>query len=115
MMRWYRPEFQNVVRDLSRDMLGAALAHVKSMHHTMKYYVGMPEHGLVLKQMSEWDGNPSGRLDSDYAKDTDTGRSMISNPHVQQHAEERDVAGDGRGISSCNTMQARHTVLRACH
>jgi hypothetical protein len=52
------------------------------MHQTMKYCVGSPERGLLLKPIGEWDGNPSyefvitGRLDSDYAEDTDTRRSV---------------------------------------
>jgi hypothetical protein len=81
MMRWSRPEILNAVRELSRYMPGASLAYVKAMHRTMKYCVGSPECGLLLKPIGEWDGNPSyefvitGRSDSDYAKDTDTRRS----------------------------------------
>jgi hypothetical protein len=82
MMRWSQPEILNAVRELSRYMSGASLAHVKAMHRTMKYCVGSPECGLLLKPIGEWDGNPSyefvmtGRSDSDYAKDTDTRRSV---------------------------------------
>jgi hypothetical protein len=82
MMRWSRPEILNAVRELSRYMPGASLAHVKAMHRTMKYCVGSPECGLLWKLIGEWDGNPSfefvitGRSDSDYAKDTDTRRSV---------------------------------------
>ena len=63
-------------------MLGASLAHAKAMHRTMKYCVGSPNRGLLLKPIGEWDGDPShefvitGRSDSDYAKDTDTRRSV---------------------------------------
>ncbi len=82
MMRWSRPEILNAVREESRYMSGASLAHVKAMHRTMKYCVGTPERGLLLKPVGKWDGNPSyefvisGRSDSDYAKDTDTRRSV---------------------------------------
>jgi hypothetical protein len=82
MMRWSRPEILNAVRELSRYMSGTSLAHIKVMHRTMKYCVGSPERGLLLKPIGEWDGNPSyefvitGRSDSDYAKDTDTHRRV---------------------------------------
>jgi hypothetical protein len=42
MMRWSRPEILNAVRELSRYMSGASLAHVKAMQQTMKYCVGSP-------------------------------------------------------------------------
>jgi hypothetical protein len=80
MMRWSRPEILYAVRKLSQYMPGASLAHAKAMHRTMKYCVGSPERGLLLKPVGKWDGNPSyefvitGRSDS--AKDTDTRRSV---------------------------------------
>jgi hypothetical protein len=82
MMRWSRPEILNAVRELSRCMSGASLAHVKAMHRTMKYCVGSADCGLLLKPIGRWDRNPSyefvitGRSDSDYAKDTDTRKSV---------------------------------------
>ncbi len=82
MMRWSRPEIVNAVRELSRYMSGASPAHVKAMHRTMKYCIGTSERGLLLKPTCKWDGNPAhefvitGRSDSDYAKDTDTRRSV---------------------------------------
>ena len=82
LMRWSRPEILNAVRELSRYMSGASKAHVKAMHRTMKYCVGMPESGLLLNPTGYWDGDPSyefvilGRSDSDYAKDTDTRKSV---------------------------------------
>jgi hypothetical protein len=82
MMRWSRPEILNAVRELSRYMSGASLAHVKAMHQIMKYCVDSPGCGLLLKPIGKWDGNPSyefvitGRSDSDYAKDTDTRRRV---------------------------------------
>jgi hypothetical protein len=82
MMRWSRPEILNAVRELSRYMSGASLAHVKAMHRTMKYCVGSPDRGLLLKPIGKRDRNLTykfvitGRSDSDYAKDTDTRKSV---------------------------------------
>jgi hypothetical protein len=82
MMRWSRPEVLNAVQELLRYMAGASMAHVKAMHRTMKYCIGTASRGLLLKPNGEWDGDPAyefvitGRSDSDYAKDTDTHRSM---------------------------------------
>ena len=49
MMRWSRPEILNAVRELSRYMSGASHAHVKALYRTMKYCVGTPNRGLLLK------------------------------------------------------------------
>jgi hypothetical protein len=63
-------------------MSGASLAHVKAMHRTMKYCIGTSEQGLLLKPTCKWDGNPAhkfvitGQSDSDYAKDTDSRKSV---------------------------------------
>jgi hypothetical protein len=82
MMRWSRPEVLNATRELSRYMSGASMAHVKAMHRTMKYCIGTASRGLLLKPTEEWDGDPAyefvitGRSDSDYAKDTDTRKSV---------------------------------------
>jgi hypothetical protein len=48
MMRWSRVETQNAVRDLSRMIKVANVAHVKGLMRVMKYYVAMPKRGLVL-------------------------------------------------------------------
>jgi hypothetical protein len=82
MMWWSRLEVLNAVRELLRYMFGASMAHVKAMHRTMKYCIGTATHGLLLKPDEEWDSDPvyefitTGRSDSDYAKDTDTCKSM---------------------------------------
>jgi hypothetical protein len=58
----------------------------------MKYCVGSPKRGLLLKPIGEWDGNLSyefvitGRLDSDYVKDTDTRRS-VSGIHKRSNTQ----------------------------
>jgi hypothetical protein len=82
LMKWSRPEILNAVRELSRFMTGASLAHLKAMHRVMKYCVGTPERGLLLKPNRMHDGTAdfefeiSGRADSDYAKDPIKRRSV---------------------------------------
>lgn len=82
MMRWSRTDTLNSVRELSRFMQGAVLAHVKAMKRVMKYCVGTPNRGMFLKPSGEWDGSPdyefkvTGRSDSDYAKDVERRRSV---------------------------------------
>jgi hypothetical protein len=82
MMRWSRPEILNAARDLSKYMSGATLAHMKALIRVMHYCHDTPEQGLLLKPKRKWNGDPSfefiitGYSDSDYAKDTDTRRSV---------------------------------------
>jgi hypothetical protein len=82
MMKWTRPEILNSVRELSRFMSGATLAHMKAMYRVMKYCVGTPNRGLLLKPTMKWNGDPEfrfivcGRADSDYAKDPEKRRSV---------------------------------------
>ena len=83
LMKWSRPEIMNAVRDLSRFMTaGASLAHKKAMTIAMKYIVGTPERGLLLKPDAVWDGTKDfefvimGRSDSDHAKCPDTRKSV---------------------------------------
>jgi len=63
-------------------MTGATLAHMGAMYRAMKYCIGTPNQGLLLKPNLKWDGDPefefviSGRSDSDYAKDPDRRRSV---------------------------------------
>jgi hypothetical protein len=82
MMKWTRPDILNAVRELSRFMTGATIAHMKEMYREMKYCVGTPNRGLLLKPNARWDGDPNfefvvgGRSDSDYAKDPERRRSV---------------------------------------
>ena len=82
MMKWSRPEISNAVRELSRFMKAATLAHMKAMKRVMSYIIATPERGLLLEPNAKWDGNPefefevSGQSDSDYAKDPMTRRSV---------------------------------------
>ena len=63
-------------------MTGATKAHLNEMYRAMRYCVGTPNRGLLLKPNAKWDGNPnyefvvSGRSDSDYAKDPERRRSV---------------------------------------
>ena len=83
LMKWSRPEILNAVHDLSRFMTaGASLAHKRAMEMVMKYAVSTPERGLLLKPNAVWNGKKdfvfeiTGRSDSDFAKCTDTRKSV---------------------------------------
>jgi hypothetical protein len=73
-MTWTRPEILNTVRDV----------HLKEMFRAMKYSVGTPNRGLLLKPTMKWDGDPNvefeinGRSDSDLAKDPERRRSVLN-------------------------------------
>ena len=74
-MKWSGPEEMNAVCELLHFMMtGASLAHKKAMEMVMKYIVGMPECGLVLKLDLMWDSMKNfkfvilGRSDLDYVK-----------------------------------------------
>jgi hypothetical protein len=75
LMKWSRPDILNSVRELSRHMTGATVAHLKAMYRVMVFCVGTKERGLTLKPNCKWDGNADflfqlkGKSDSDYAKD----------------------------------------------
>ena len=73
MMKWSRPEISNAVRELSRFMKTATLAHMKAMKNVMNYTVATTEHVLLLKPYAELDVIPeierevSRQTDSDFA------------------------------------------------
>jgi len=75
LMKWSHVVGLNPVRELSQFMKEANGAHVAAMYCAMKYCVGTPEQGLLLKPNCVWDGNPNfefvihGVSDSDFAKD----------------------------------------------
>jgi hypothetical protein len=104
MMRWTRPEIQNAVRELSKYMSGATLVHYKAMHRVMGYCVATMARGLLLKPNRKWNGDPNfefiitGYSDSDYAKDTDTRKSVSGNavflegsPVLQRSSTQKSV------------------------
>jgi hypothetical protein len=74
-MQWSCPEIVNSVRELSRFMQEASKAHLTAMFRVMKYCVGTPKRGLMIKPTEFWDGDQkfefifSGRSDSDFSKD----------------------------------------------
>jgi hypothetical protein len=82
MMQYSRPDTYNAVRDLARHMTKATQAHYDAMLRMMKYVDDTSDRGLVLNPTRKWDGNKehefiiSGRSDSDYAKDTQTRKSI---------------------------------------
>ena len=58
-------------------------SHLKAMLRCMKYVVLTPDVGLVLKPKRKWDGKDknfefeiSGMADAEYAKDTESRRSV---------------------------------------
>jgi len=76
-------EIYNNVRELSRFMTtGIVMVHKKAMFKVMNYCVSTPERGIVLKPNMMWNGNPDfklvimGQSDSDFAKDSDTRKSV---------------------------------------
>ena len=114
MMRWSRPEILNPVRELSKYMSGATLAHMKALMRVMHYCHETPERGLLLKPTRKWNGDPkfefiiTGYSDSDYAKDTDTRCSVSAiavflegSPVVQRSNGQKSVT-----LSTCEAEQA---------
>ena len=77
-----RPEIKNAVRDLSRWVSGASEKHVRAMYRVMRYCLGTPERGLVIKPNCRWNGSRdfefevTGISDSDYAKCPSTRKSV---------------------------------------
>jgi len=82
MMQYSRPDVYNVVRDLARHMTSATQVHLNAMLRLMKYVSDTKERGLALNPMRSWDDTKehdfiiSRRSDSDYAKDTQTQKSI---------------------------------------
>ncbi len=82
MMQYSRPDTYNAVRDLARHMTKATQVHYDAMLRLMKYVDDTSDRGLVLNPTIKWDGNKeykfiiSGWSNSDYAKDTQTRKSI---------------------------------------
>jgi hypothetical protein len=84
LMKWSRPEIGNAVRELSRFMTGAGLAHLKAMYRVMNYCLNTAERGKVMKprrfckleDIAEFVFIVEGYSDSDYAKDPIKRRSV---------------------------------------
>ena len=78
-----RSECANAVRELSRWVKGASVAHTKAMHRVMKHMLDTRERGKLIKPNQQWDGKDKnfmfvieGESDSDHAKDPLTRRSV---------------------------------------
>jgi hypothetical protein len=102
-----RPEVCNSVRELSRFSSEATVEHEGQMFQTMKYLVGTPNRGVVMKPDRSWDGGDrdfkfriSGKSDSTYSTDPDGRRSVSSCA----------VFLEGACISARSVGQARVTL-----
>jgi hypothetical protein len=84
---------------------GASDAHMKAMKRVMEYCVETKDRGLLLKPDVKWNGDPEfklvicGILDSDFAKDQETRKSVSGNsifqcgaPVIQRSTMQRIVA-----------------------
>ena len=82
MMQYSRPDMYNAVCDLARHMTSATQVHMDAMLRLMKYVSDTKERGLVLNPTRLWDSTKnhefiiSGQSNSDYAKDTQTRKSI---------------------------------------
>ncbi len=83
MIQWLRPEIFNATRGCARQISAPRAENIKALLHLVKYVVTIKNRGLVLKPNSIWNVNKdfkfriSGRLDSDYATNTDDHRSIF--------------------------------------
>jgi hypothetical protein len=105
-MQWSRPEIYSAVRELSRFMTtGASDAHTKATKRVMEYCAETKDRGLLLKPDVKWNGDPEFKLvirgisDSDFAKDSETRKSVSGNstflcgaPVIQRSTMQRIVA-----------------------
>ncbi len=77
-MQYSRPNFAQAVCDLSQYMTCGNLKTLEAMKRCMRFVLCSRNAGLLLKPSQKWDGSNKhqfcirGKLDSDYAKDTQT-------------------------------------------
>ena len=76
LLKHSRPDISNCVRELSKVMDGANLAHQKMLHRAIKFVEHTKNRELVLKPTNEFHWNIKGYCDSDYAGDADNRRSV---------------------------------------
>jgi len=76
IMRWSRPDILNAVRELSKFMMAASLAHFKAMFRVMEYVISSRTKGLVLKPVKSELIEIVGVTDANYATDTDSRKSV---------------------------------------
>jgi hypothetical protein len=81
-MQYLHPDIAQAVRDLARHMTRGDETHMAAMLRCMQYLMCTKDAGLLLEPIRKWDGTNKfqfkmrGRLDSDYAKDTQTRQSV---------------------------------------
>jgi hypothetical protein len=81
-MQYLRPDIPQAVRDLARHMTRGDETHIAAILRCMQYLMCTKDAGLLLKLIRKWDGTGKfqikvrGRSDSNYAKDTQTRRSV---------------------------------------
>ena len=108
-MQYSQPDISQAVHDLARHMMHGDKSHMDAMLWCMQFLQGTKDAGLLLKPERTWDGSSNfsfkinGQSDSDYAKDTQTRRSILSYvvylegaPVMHQRATQKTVA-----LSSC--------------
>jgi hypothetical protein len=109
-MQYSCPDIAQAVRDLARHMTCGDDTHMQAMLRCMQYLKCTKDAGLLLKPTRKWDGTnqfqfkiKGGRSDSDYAKDTQTRRSISGYmvfikdaPVMHRSATQKTVA-----LSSC--------------
>jgi hypothetical protein len=83
LARWSRPDINNIVRESSRFSTKPQVIHRETMLKVMKYCVSTNNLGLTLKPIGKWEGRFDGTefeikgySDSDYAKDSESRRSV---------------------------------------
>jgi hypothetical protein len=79
LVKYSRPDIANGVRELSKVMDGATLAHYKSLLRMIKFVVDTKQKCLVMKGnqfQGEMDWKMKAFCDSDYAGDKDTRMSV---------------------------------------
>ncbi len=82
MMQYLWPDTYNTVQDFARHMTAAMQVHFDAILRMMKYFDDTNDRGLVLNPMRKCNASKdhdfiiSGQSDSDYAKDTQTWKSI---------------------------------------
>ncbi len=82
MMQYSQPDTYNAVCNLARHMTVVTQVHFDAMLRMIKYIGDMNDRGLVLNPMWKWNGSKdhefiiSGQIDSNYAKDMQTQKSI---------------------------------------
>ena len=76
LLKHWRPDLSNVVRELSKVMDGAAKAHQKMLYRVLSYVQTTADRKLILWPNDSEKWELKGFCDSDFAGDADTRRSV---------------------------------------